>query len=153
MYYFLKSLEGEWGKYTVGSTFGSINSDNVKKIIVALPKSKEQKAIAAVLSDIDGLIDSLEKLITKKCNIKTAAMQQLLTGKKRLPGFGNGNTKYKQTDIGLIPEGWDVKPLGDIGNFSKGSGIKKEEAQSGTMPCVRYGEIYTKHNEVHTTGQ
>jgi len=55
--------------------------------------------------------------------------------------------KYKQTEVGLIPEDWEVKELGEIGKFSKGSGIRKDEALSGEIPCVRYGEIYTKHND------
>jgi type I restriction enzyme S subunit len=53
---------------------------------------------------------------------------------------------FKQTEIGEIPEDWEVKSLVNLGKFSKGSGIKKEESQSGTIPCIRYGEIYTKHH-------
>ncbi len=53
---------------------------------------------------------------------------------------------YKQTELGLIPEDWEVKTLGEIGKFSKGSGIKKDEAQSGDIPCIRYGELYTRHS-------
>lgn len=55
--------------------------------------------------------------------------------------------KYKQTEVGLIPEDWEVKTLDKIGKFSKGSGVKKDEALSGEIPCIRYGEIYTKHND------
>ena len=54
---------------------------------VRLPKVIEQQAIAEALSDVDGLLEALEALIAKKRNIKQAAMQQLLTGKTRLPGF------------------------------------------------------------------
>ena len=52
-----------------------------------LPPPPEQRAIAAALSDVDDLISSLDRLISKKRAVKTAAMQQLLTGKRRLPGF------------------------------------------------------------------
>ncbi|MCD4794910.1 MAG: restriction endonuclease subunit S [Bacteroidales bacterium] len=52
---------------------------------------------------------------------------------------------YKQTEIGIIPEDWEVKNLGSIGNFTKGQGIRKDQSNSGYIPCVRYGEIYTKH--------
>lgn len=55
--------------------------------------------------------------------------------------------KYKQTEVGLIPEDWELKELGEIGTFSKGSGVRKDEAFSGELPCIRYGEIYTKHND------
>lgn len=72
--------------------FGSgqplITGRQLKALKVPVPSnSNEQKAIAGALSDVDGLIGSLEKLIEKKCGMKTATMQQLLTGKKRLPGF------------------------------------------------------------------
>lgn len=55
---------------------------------------------------------------------------------------------YKQTEIGVIPTDWEVKRLGELGKFSKGQGIRKDEAQSGDIPCIRYGEIYTKHENV-----
>ncbi len=56
-------------------------------------------------------------------------------------------TKFKDTEVGRIPEDWDVKPLADIGNFSKGAGISRAEALSGNIPAIRYGEIYTCHND------
>ena len=54
---------------------------------------------------------------------------------------------YKKTEVGVIPEDWEVKKLGELGKFSKGSGVRKDEALSGNIPCVRYGEIYTRHND------
>ncbi|MPM05506.1 hypothetical protein SDC9_51796 [bioreactor metagenome] len=53
---------------------------------------------------------------------------------------------YKQTDIGVIPEDWEVKPIGKLGLFSKGNGISRAESNTGIIPCVRYGEIYTTHD-------
>ncbi len=53
---------------------------------------------------------------------------------------------YKQTDIGVIPEEWKVKPIGKLGLFSKGNGISRAESNTGIIPCVRYGEIYTTHD-------
>ena len=57
------------------------------------------------------------------------------------------NNKYKQTEIGLIPSDWEVKRLGDIGFFKKGKGIRKDEVFPDGLPCIRYGELYTRHNE------
>ena len=54
---------------------------------------------------------------------------------------------YKQTELGIIPEDWDVKILGNIGTFSKGSGVSRTESNTGKIPCVRYGELYTHHND------
>ena len=48
--------------------------------------------------------------------------------------------------LGFVPEHWDVKRLGRIGNFSKGNGGNKEDAKESGVPCVRYGDLYTSHN-------
>ena len=66
----------------------NLNGQIIKSIKIALPPRLEQRAIAQALSDVDALIASLDKLIAKQRQLKTAAMQQLLTGKMRLPGFG-----------------------------------------------------------------
>jgi type I restriction enzyme, S subunit len=91
-----------------------ISPGDIKIFKIKLPKDiNEQKAIAKALSDVDELIVSLEKLIAKKRDIKTATMQQLLTGKKRLPGFGEGKG-YKQTEFGEIPEDWMISSIGNV---------------------------------------
>jgi type I restriction enzyme S subunit len=75
-----------------GGTMGVLNAGAVKPIQVMIPPLPEQRAIAAALSDADALIASLDALIAKKRDLKQAAMQQLLTGKTRLPGFeANGS--------------------------------------------------------------
>jgi len=85
----------------------------MEKFCFPIPsKKEEQTAIANALSDVDGLIGSLEKLIAKKRAIKTAAMQQLLTGKKRLPPFDKTHTGYKQTELGEIPNDWEIGTIG-----------------------------------------
>ncbi len=59
---------------------------------------------------------------------------------------------YKHTEIGPIPSDWDVKCLGDLGQFLKGKGIKKDEVVPDGMPCVRYGELYTVYsNKIERT--
>lgn len=57
---------------------------------------------------------------------------------------------YKQTEIGVIPEDWLIKRMGNIGIFSKGKGIKKDEVLSSGIPCIRYGELYTHYENVIT---
>lgn len=64
-----------------------INGKEYSSYLLPIPKIGEQKQIASALSDIDALITNLEKLIAKKKAIKQGAMQELLTGKRRLPGF------------------------------------------------------------------
>ena len=69
------------------STIPDLNHGDFYSIKLALPEYNEQTAIANALSDVDALLTELEKLIDKKQAIKTATMQQLLTGKTRLPQF------------------------------------------------------------------
>jgi type I restriction enzyme, S subunit len=93
------------------------------EILVPLPSTKaEQEAIATVLYDTDALIASLDKLIVKKRDIKQATMQQLITGKMRLPWFsGELNLCYKQTEVGVVPADWEVKKLGDVAEIYRGA--------------------------------
>jgi type I restriction enzyme S subunit len=84
----------------VGSTQVFIRSTALWKLEIPLPSSiEEQHAIATALSDVDGLIAGLEGLLAKKRALKQGAMQQLLSGQKRLPGFTGE---------------WGVKRLGEI---------------------------------------
>ena len=53
---------------------------------------------------------------------------------------------YKKTELGWIPEDWDVKTLGEVGCFMKGKGIAKKDLTDIGLPCIRYGEIYTVHH-------
>jgi type I restriction enzyme, S subunit len=74
---------------SASTTQAALSMSNLRGIIVVNPPLPEQRAIAEALSDIDELIRALDKLIAKKRAIKKAAMQQLFTGKVRLPGFSN----------------------------------------------------------------
>lgn len=89
----------------------------MENFYLPLPSNREeQAAIANALSDVDALVNELEKLVVKKQSIKTATMQQLLTGHTRLPQFAlrdDGSPRgYKQSELGKIPEDWDVLDFG-----------------------------------------
>lgn len=115
---------------TQGTSIKGVTTDEVKNTSIALPPIKEQEQIATVLSEIDELISLAEKQISKKKAIKQGAMQELLTGKRRLPGFSGEWSKCK---------------LGSLGVLLKGTGISRNDSNSGNLPAVRYGELYTKH--------
>lgn len=102
-YYYLYHLRPSIIEKGCGAGQPNISQDIVRSLLIALPPLPEQRRIAGVLSDVDELISALGKLIEKKRNIKTGAMQQLLTGKRRLPGF-----KGK----------WVEKRLGEVAEFS-----------------------------------
>lgn len=112
----------QW-KTEEGGIVSRLYNANLKSTSFIAPKSlAEQERIAKALSDVDALISTTEKLIQKKKNIKQGAMQNLLTGKKRLPGFGpqTKSPAYKQTELGPIPEDWEVKNIGTTCNVITG---------------------------------
>ena len=106
------------------------NGRSLSAVQIALPPLPEQRAIAEALSDVDDLLGALEALIAKKRDMKRAVIQQLLTGKTRLPGFSGE---------------WETKRLGELGAFAKGRGIRREDISSEGFPCVLYGELYTRY--------
>lgn len=105
LYYFILTLKPRLVQQAIGSTFLEIGKHALASMEVRLPALKEQRAIAEALSDVDGLIESLESLIAKKQAVKTAAMQQLLTGKTRLPGFNGVWGTTRVSDFGEIVTG------------------------------------------------
>jgi type I restriction enzyme, S subunit len=96
----------------------------IKSIQIPVPPKSEQTAIANALSDVDALISELEKLIAKKQAIKTATMQQLLTGRTRLPQFAlreDGTPKStKPSELGEVPEDWGVVTLAHLATVKSG---------------------------------
>ena len=116
-----------------GGGRGGLNLSIIKAIQVTLPGINEQEAIAEALSDFDALIDSLEALLIKKRNIKTGVMQELLTGRTRLPGF---------------TADWQEVRLGAICDFVPTIALSRAqlEADEGVM-CIHYGDIHTKFSD------
>lgn len=104
----------------IGSSQKALTIVVLKNVLIPYPPLPEQHAIAAALSDVAALITSLDRLIAKKRDIKQAAMQQLLSGKMRLPGFsGKLKPGYKQTEIGMIPEDWNPYKFEQIASVRK----------------------------------
>lgn len=116
-----------------GTSYPAITSSNFENVKFCYPKNYlEQKCIATVLNDTDKLINNLNKLIKKKIAIKQGVMQELLTGKRRLPGF-NGK--------------WVKKRLGDIVEINKGSTLTSSEYVYGNIPVMAGGKDYAgMHN-------
>jgi len=135
-----------------GSTIKHIYITIVNKMLLGMPSNKaEQTAIANVLSDSDALIDALEQLIAKKQAIKSATMQQLLTGRTRLPAFAlrpDGTKKgYKPSELGDIPEDWEVMTYGEIFTFlSTSTNSRADLSNIGEYGYIHYGDIHTKFN-------
>jgi type I restriction enzyme S subunit len=179
----------------MGATINQLTNKDLNSFQLPLPPTlEEQQAIAKALSDTDELIDSLSALIDKKRKIKEGAMQELLTGRRRLPEFASaplGNRAstsqqssaqsgsqshlpkgdalssstsslshlpkgYKQTEVGVIPEDWEVTVLPElcmpnsssikIGPF--GSALKKEYLVKKGYKVFGQENVYEKSAEV-----
>ena len=102
-----------------------VNKTQFSETLIAVPPLREQRAIAQALGDVDALIDALDRLIAKKRDIKQASMQQLLTGKTRLPGFSGK---------------WEVKQLGDVVQIKKGQLITSSTLKQGDIPVIAGGK-------------
>lgn len=141
--YYLNSQQGRnrLKELETGTTMKHINVGDLLYFQVPVPlKVEEQTAIANALSDVDALIQELEKLIAKKQAIKTATMQQLLTGRTRLPQFAHhpdGRKKgYKHSELGETPEDWEFYSVGDISTFI--GGAQPEKSTFSSKPSDGY---------------
>ncbi|MGZ0167681.1 MAG: restriction endonuclease subunit S [Planctomycetales bacterium] len=113
-----------------------VDLDELRKYPLALPTLAEQEAIAEALGDADTLIESLEQLVAKKRHLKQAAMQQLLTGKKRLPGF-EAESGYQQTEVSMIPKDWELRRVDSVCRLINGRGFKPFEWEGAGLPIIR----------------
>ncbi|CAI2116261.1 EcoKI restriction-modification system protein HsdS [Serratia quinivorans] len=118
----------------------------MEQFTVPMPhKINEQKAIATVLSDTDTLIISLEQLVVKKIAIKASTRQQLLIGRTRLSPFSkhpDGSLKgYKSSEIGQIPEDWDIKQLGQLVEINSGDSPSKYQFQTSGTPYFKVEQL------------
>lgn len=106
----------------------NLNTGLIRQISIPFPPPPEQHAIAEALSDVDNLINSIDELITKKRNIKQATMQQLLTGKRRLPGFTGE---------------WQTYNFGKVFSFLQSANYPREDlTEHGEVEYIHYGDIH-----------
>lgn len=132
--------ESLFGAAATGLIPGLSRGDILNKQI-AIPPILEQRLIAEALNDADELIRALDQLITKKRDIKQAAMQHLLTGRKRLPGFDCSGGQFRQSDVGLIPDDWQVKPLGSILTKARLGGNYPNQSLETGYPLMKMGNL------------
>ncbi len=126
--HFLTSRYEQIRKSSNSGSQENLNGNIVKGLLIASPSPTEQRAIAAALSDVDALLAGLDRLIAKKRDLKQAAMQQLLTGQTRLPGFQGE---------------WEVKRLGEHVSFLKnGVHSRAELTNNGPVKNLHYGDIH-----------
>jgi type I restriction enzyme S subunit len=123
----------------IGATINQITNANLNSFKSPLPKKRaERAAIAAALTDVDALLNKLGQLITKKRDLKQAAMQQLLTGKTRLPGFSGE---------------WLTLPAREVGVFKGGAGfpLSAQGEADGDYPFFKVSDMNIVGNEIFMT--
>jgi type I restriction enzyme S subunit len=139
-YYFFYSSQGRnlMSNIIAGTNIKGIRGSELRELRIPSPSLTEQQAIASALSDIDALLDSLDSLIAKKRDLKQAAMQQLLTGQTRLPGFSGE---------------WDVKRLGDLAQMGSGGTPLSSVASyyDGDIPWVSIADMTKGGKIIHST--
>lgn len=142
--YVWRQLEAKkLNRMVFGSGQPLITGTQIKAIKIPVPTTRaEQEVIANALSDADALIESLEKLISKKRLIKKGTTQELLTGRRRLGEFGQA-AKLRQTELGTIPEDWVIKLLPDVCKFRSGKAHEQFIVESGQYVCVNSKFIST----------
>jgi type I restriction enzyme S subunit len=134
--YLVKVYRNRVMQMVKGTTVFHLHARDMANFVLPVPCIEEQRAIAAALSDVDGLLSALDALIAKKRALKTAAMQSLLTGRIRLPGFTGE---------------WVTRRLGDVAELLKGHGLSKSTLEpDGQWFCILYGELFTTYKEVIT---
>lgn len=128
LYHYYKVIQWDSSE---GSTIARLYNGIICNTHIAVPDVEEQKQIATVLSEVDELISLTEKQLTKKKAIKQGAMQELLTGKKRLPGFSGE---------------WHTFVFGELFDFiSNNAFTRAQMSNSGKVKNVHYGDILTKY--------
>jgi len=139
--YWLLHHKSDLIRNSSGSTFPEIGKNELIKINVLRPKLPEQEKIASCLSSLDELIsDHSQKLEVLK-EYKKGLMQNLF------PTAGHKVPKLRFPEFKNDGE-WEEKKLGEVGVFLKGKGISKSDiVENGSLPCIRYGELYTYYNE------
>jgi type I restriction enzyme S subunit len=139
LYYALSAMKAKVRMLGQQGTQANLNAGMVRDFTILTPSIHEQRAIAGVLSDVDTLIEALDQLVAKKRDLKTAAMQQLLTGQRRLPGFTGA---------------WETKRLGELFTFMRTAHNPRADLSAeGDVGYVHYGDIHTSSSHFIDVGR
>lgn len=126
------ATRGLLNNFVTQTSIAHLPKDKFLTVPLPLPPTSEQYAIAEALNDVDHLFESLEHLIAKKHQIKQGAMQELLTGGQRLPGFTGK---------------WEVKRLGNFAPLQRGFDLPTLAIKPGPYPVVYSNGILDHHNQ------
>lgn len=133
LFYALSSWDtfNQYRSMSAGSGVQNLSKDKVANVVILAPNREEQRAISSRLGELDELISCLSRLVDKQRTVRNALAASLLSGDIRLSGFSDS---------------WDSSYLAQLGSVRKGAGISRDETGSGSIPCIRYGDIYTSYS-------
>ena len=137
-YLMSSNMRNEINRYVTTTSQPALSMENIRKLKIIVPKKEEQEKISFILSTVDEQIDNVDALIEKNKELKKGLMQTLFTK-------GIGHTKFKNTEIGEIPEEWDVKKIGDICEVKGGKRLPKGyqlEDEDNAFPYIRVADMY-----------
>lgn len=136
LYYHLLNDRQKLKKMGAGSTFPELSTGDLKKHTLLLPPLKEQQKIAGILELVDAEIEQTKSVIKATEKLKRGLMQGLCTR-------GIGHTKFKQTELGEMPEGWEVVNLEDVAHLSTGTtpSTSKLSYYQGDVPFIKTGQV------------
>lgn len=115
LYYRVRHLKPELERLSSGSTFLELSKSTFRRVTFLVPPLAEQRRIAEVLSSVDDAIEATEAVIDRLAIVKRGLMQTLLT--RGIPGR---HERFKQTEIGEVPEEWAIEKIGDVGRVHAG---------------------------------
>ncbi|PFH89983.1 hypothetical protein COJ52_01040 [Bacillus cereus] len=149
LYYFVKDnkvrnkaiarMVGTTGRQRVPNEFFK------EELEIELPSIQEQKKIADIFSTVDEAIEKTEDIIEQTEKVKKGLMQQLLTK-------GIGHTKFKKTEIGEIPEEWEVKVFSDVMVLQRGFDLPTHSRKEGQYPLMSANGLTDSHSEYKVKG-
>jgi len=131
-------LSRKLGALVATTALPALNSKLLGEMILPVPPLAEQRAIAAALNDVDLLLSGLDWLVAKKRDLKQAAMQQLLTGKIRLPGFSGD---------------WEVKLFAEVCWFQEGPGVRNTQFTASGIKLLNGTNIFRGTLELDSTSR
>jgi len=154
LYYQLLTARGELQAFGQGSTFTELSRSKLCSFPFLLPPLPEQAAIVRFLDHVDRRISryirAKQKLIKLLEEQKQAIIHRAVTRGLDL------DVKLKPSGVewlGDVPAHWEVRPVGRLGALFKGNGGNKNDEVSAGIPCVRYGDLYTRHEFFITTSK
>lgn len=143
VYWTLRNSEREIKRLAQGSTIKGVLREDLARLKIGLPPMLEQQQIASILSTIDNCIQKSDQIIAKTQQLKTGLIQQLFTQ-------GIGHTRFKQTEIGEIPEEWRISLLDDILLICQ-YGLNDPLFENGRYPILRMNNLENGYVVVEDT--